>query len=414
MPDLALLLLQIAVILGLSRLAVPLFAKLAQPAVIAEMTVGLLLGPSLFGWIAPDLWSRLFPPSSLPALGVLSQVGLVAFMFVIGWRLDIGHLTTIGARAFVTGLVSIVVPFALGFGVAVVAWAGHAPPGVGLVPFALFMGAAMSITAFPVLARILMAHGLLESRIGTLALACAAFNDVAGWLILAAITAVVRAGGLGDAGQALIGLAIYGTVMVGIVRPLLARVGRARRDRSGTKTEDLAIVLVIMLLSAFTTEVLGVHALFGAFFAGVVMPRDEQARRVFTEAIEPLTTSLLLPLFFAFSGLRTSVDMISGAALWDDAALILLVAVVGKGVSSSLTVRAQGTPWIEALAIGILLNTRGLVELVVLNIGLDLGILSPVLFSMMVLMAFVTTLATSPLLWWLRRRPEFAALSSPR
>jgi Kef-type K+ transport system membrane component KefB len=271
----------------------------------------------------------------------------------------------------------------------------------------------MSITAFPVLARILTAHRLLESRIGTLAIACAAFNDVAGWLILAAITAVVRAGGLADAGRALIGLAIYGVVMAAIVRPLLARLGRTRRGTSSAKAEDLAIILVIMLVSAFATEMLGVHALFGAFFAGVVMPRDEQARRVFTEAIEPLTTSLLLPLFFAFSGLRTSVHLISGGGLWSDAALILLVAVVGKGVSSSLTVRAQGTPWIEALAIGILLNTRGLVELVVLNIGLDLGILSPVLFSMMVLMALVTTLATSPLLTWLRRRPEFAALGSP-
>ena len=397
MPSLSLLLLQIAIIVGLSRLATPVFAKLRQPPVIAEMSVGLLLGPSCFGWLAPALSARIFPPSSMPMLGTMSQIGLVLFMFIVGWRLDVQHLWTIGRLAFVTSLVSIVVPFTLGSIVAMLVWHPYAPPGVGPLPFALFMGTAMSITAFPVLVRILDDQRLLGTRIGILAVACAAFDDAAGWLILAAITAVARAGSLADAGLPLAGLAMYGVVMMTLVRPLLARIVARRGAAFGAAPADFGVILVVVVSSAFATEEIGVHALFGAFFAGVIMPRAPRAERVFNDSIEPIAASLLLPLFFAFSGLRTSVQLISGPELWMQTALILTVAVLGKGVGSALAARAMGMSRSDATLIGILLNTRGLVELVVLNIGLDLGILSPVLFSMMVLMALTTTLATSPL-----------------
>lgn len=401
-----LLLLQVAVILALCRLATPLFAKLRQPAVIAEMMVGLLLGPSFFGWLAPGLSERLFPPSSLPTLSAISQIGLVLFMFLVGWRLDVGHLRTIGRLALVTSLVSIVVPFVLGSGVAAVVWYPYAPPGVGLWPFALFMGAAMSMTAFPVLVRILDDQRLLATPIGTLAVACAAFGDAAGWLILAVVTAVARTGNISDAAVTLVGLIAYGFVMTMAARPLLTRIVRWQGATLGKTPAGVGAILVILLLSAFTTDALGIHALFGAFFAGTVMPRAVHAERAFARSIEPMATALLLPLFFAFSGLRTGVQLINGPELWVQTGSVLVVAVVGKGVASALAARAMGTSWAEASLIGILLNTRGLVELVVLNIGLDLGILSPLLFSMMVIMALVTTLATSPLIFVLKARTE--------
>jgi Kef-type K+ transport system membrane component KefB len=398
MPSLPLLLLQIAFILGACRLLTPVFARLGQPAVMAEMTAGLLLGPSCFGWLAPDLSAFVFPDGSLPTLALISQVGLVLFMFLVGWRLDVGHLRSIGRVAFITSLVSIIVPFSLGSSVAAVAWYRYAPPGVDPLPFALFMGTAMSITAFPVLVRILMDRQMLTTPIGTLAVACAAFNDAVGWLILAAITAIVRAGSLADAGLPLLGLLLYALVMVGIVRPFLTGFVRRKGGTFGKTPSDLAVMLVTVLVSAYATDVLGVHALFGAFFAGVIMPRAADAERVFTDRIEPITTALLLPLFFASSGLRTSLPLINDWALVGETVLILAVAVAGKGIGSAVAARATGMTWADALQIGILLNTRGLVELVVLNIGLDLGILSPVLFSMMVIMAFATTFATSPLL----------------
>ena len=406
MPSLPLLLLQIAFILGACRLLTPVFARLGQPAVMAEMTAGLLLGPSCFGWLAPGLSALLFPEGSLPTLALISQVGLVLFMFLVGWRLDVAHLRSIGRVALVTSLVSIIVPFSLGSSVAAVAWHRYAPPGVDAVPFALFMGTAMSITAFPVLVRILMDRQLLTTTIGTLAVACAAFDDAVGWLILAGITAIVRAGGLADAGLPLLGLSVYAMVMVGIVRPMLTKFVRRRGGTFGKAPSDVAVMLVTVLVSAYSTDALGVHALFGAFFAGIIMPRASDAERVFTEHIEPITTALLVPLFFASSGLRTSVPLINEWDLVGQTVLILAVAVAGKGIGSAVAARVMGMPWADAFLIGIMLNTRGLVELVVLNIGLDLGILSPVLFSMMVIMAFATTFATSPLLSLVVRPPR--------
>ena len=408
MPPVVLLLLQIAVILALSRLATPIARRLGQPPVIAEMVAGLMLGPSLLGWVAPGVSALLFPAASLPALSMLGQFGIALFMFMVGWRLEIETLKTVGRMALVTSIVSVAVPFALGSAVAVVAWYPYAPQGVALLPFALFMGSAMSITAFPVLARILADQGLTRTRIGVLAMTCAAFNDAVGWLILAAITMIVVTGNMANAGGTLAGLAVYVVVMFAVVRPLVARSARRPGAPFGRSPLSLAIIVVVTVASAYTTDALGVHALFGAFLAGIVMPRDEEAEHTFSEFVEPTAVTYLLPIFFAFSGLRTSVNLITGPELWAQTGLILAVAIGGKGVGSAFSARAMGATWADASLLGVLMNTRGLVELVVLNIGFDLGILSPVLFSMMVVMALTTTLATSPIVSRLKRHARLA------
>ena len=408
-PPALLLLVQILVILGFSRAAMPLAARVGQPPVIAEMIAGLLLGPSLLGWIAPQVFGLLFPAASLHTLSMIGQIGVVVFMFMVGWRLEIETLKTIGHMALVTSVVSMTVPFALGSTVALVAWYPYAPPGVALLPFALFMGSAMSMTAFPVLVRILADQGLTRTRVGVLAVTCAAFNDAAGWLILAAITMIVRAGSMADAGGTLAGLAVYLVVMFGVARPLVARIARRHGTSFGRSIEGVATIVLLVVASAYATDALGVHALFGAFLAGVVMPRDAEAERVFSESVEPMAVTYLLPLFFAFSGLRTSVNLIAGTELWAQTALILAVATGGKGVGTAIGARAMGATWADASLLGVLMNTRGLIELVVLNIGFDLGILSPVLFSMMVVMAVTTTLLTSPLVSTLKGRASMAA-----
>jgi Kef-type K+ transport system membrane component KefB len=399
------LLVQVAVILAFARVVRWLIVPLGQPAVVGEMVAGLILGPSLIGWLMPAASAALFPPSTLPALNTLSQIGLVLFMFFVGARMD-GH--KVQARrnvAMVTSATSIIVPFALG---AWLAWTLHdvlAPPGVGTLPFAMFFGTALSITAFPVLARILIDQRLLTTELGVLAIACAAFDDVTGWLILAGVTTLVRAEGSGAFVRAFVLFGSYLAVMVIGVRSALRRYVRFRGTDFGSMG-DLALVLLLVLLSAIATDRIGVHALFGAFFAGLIVPGEARIERTFERHLEPFTMTFLLPLFFAFTGLRTNVALIDNPALLLYAALILGTAVLGKAGASTIAARAMGSTWRDATALGILLNTRGLVELVVLNIGLDLGILSPVVFSMLVLMALVTTFMTSPIARGLLRREE--------
>ena len=398
---LQIVLLQVAVILAVSRVATRVFVALGQPAVIGEMVAGLLLGPSLFGWLMPTWSAALFAPPTLPLLNTLSQVGLVLFMFLVGLRLRSSHASARRHVAIVTSATSIVVPFALGALLATLVHDRLAPAGVGILPFALFMGTAMSITAFPVLARILIDRRLLATEVGVMAIACAAFDDVTGWLILAGITALVRSGDTQAWLARTLLLAGYLAAMLAIVRPALRWFARWRGPRFGASADDLALGFLVMLLSAVVTESLGVHALFGAFFAGLMMPRDAALERLFVERVEWVTMALFLPLFFAFTGLRTTVQLIDTPALWRDAAVILAVAIAGKGGASALAARAMGFGWREAGALGVLLNTRGLIELVVLNIGLELGILSPVIFSMLVLMALITTVMAPPLVTWL-------------
>ena len=377
-------LLQIAVILAVCRLLHEVVERIGQPPVIGEIIAGLLLGPSFFGWLAPDWFARLFPPASLSALNALSQIGLVLFMFLVGLHLDLADVWALRGVAGFAGLLSIAVPFAAGFALArplhVLA------PSAPLVPFSLFCAVAMSITAFPVLARILADQKLTATRLGHVAIACAAFNDVVAWALLAWIAAASR-----SLLEPIIVIVIYSTIMLFIVRPLLRRV-----------PNELATMLIFVFLSSWVTELAGLHALFGAFFAGVIWPRGSVNFGEVSAKIEPIAMAVLIPLFFSYTGLRTNI----GEVNWGYTSIIIAVAVFSKIGGTFAGARTMGFDSRNALSLGILLNTRGLVELVVLNVGLDLGILTPALFSMMVVMALVTTLMTTPALAVLRKASE--------
>jgi Kef-type K+ transport system membrane component KefB len=401
MAGFKLLILQIGTILIVARLVGWLFAKLHQPRVVGEMLAGILLGPSLLGWLAPNISSAVFPPESLGHLNSLSQLGLLIFMFLVGLELDLGHLRELGRAAVMTSQVSIIVPFVLGATFAIYLYPRLSDPGVSFVGFALFMGAAMSVTAFPVLARILTESNMLRTRVGSVAIACAAVDDVTAWCLLAGITVIVRASSVElPVWLTVSGLALFVLLMGLVVRPALRRLEMVYEKRR-TLTQDLiAIILLVVLASGWITETLGVHALFGAFLAGVVMPRHGRLSTELSQKFEALIVVLLLPIYFALTGLRSSIFLISDSRMWFYCAVIIVLAVAGKLGGSMLSARLNGMSWRESAAVGVLMNTRGLVELVILNIGLDLGILSPALFSIMVLMALVTTLMTTPLLRW--------------
>jgi Kef-type K+ transport system membrane component KefB len=395
MPELKLLFLQIAVILTTVRLMAVAFRFIGQPEVIGEMAAGILLGPSFFGRIAPAMMNGLFPAGGLGALYTLSQLGLVLFMFLVGLEVRPGSLRGSAKSVIVASQASILAPFLLG---GVLAWSLYPRLGNGApkLPFVLFLGAAMGITAFPVLARILADRKLMYTRVGVFAISCAAFDDLTAWCLLAVITVIARH----EANQnqlpwhlaALVG---YILAMVFLVRPAL------RRLLPGSTTPDLArfgATMILLLLSVWATEALAVHALFGAFLAGIVMPKGGKLKEDLRNRLESVTLVLLLPLFFAYTGLRTSVALLNSVELWLLCGLIVVVAVGSKFLVSLVIVHASGMQWRESLAVGVLVNTRGLVELVILNVGLDLHILSPTLFSIMVIMALATTLMTTPLM----------------
>jgi len=394
-PELKTLLLQIVVVYFVARALGWLFEKLRQPRVVGEILAGILLGPSLLGWLFPSVLSFLFPEQGLGPFYSLSQIGLLLFMFQVGLTLDLQEVRKQGPAVILTSNVSILLPLVAGVLLALFLYPRLSSPAVPLYVFALFMGTAMSITAFPVLARILMERNLLQTHVGSVAISCASVDDVTAWCLLALLSAKVRSSSSNSLGFALVGLATYVLVMIFVLRPIIHRIQASRPDNASV--DSLAILLIFMFLSAWTTEWLGVHALFGAFFAGVVLNRDAVLARSVAEKLGTVTT-VLLPLFFAFTGLRTSVRLLNGSALWFYCFLIILVAVLGKLVGSAVSARIMGMEWRAALSVGILMNTRGLVELVILNVGLDLDVISTTLFSMMVIMAVVTTLMTTPLL----------------
>jgi len=397
--NLVTLLLQVATIVIAARLVGVLFQHIGQPQVMGETVAGIMLGPSLLGWVAPGLYHALFPAASLSYLGALSQVGLLLFMFLVGLEFNATTIRNLGRAVVLTSHVSISAPFLLGSLLALYLYPRLSDQSVTFPAFALFLGAAMSITAFPVLARILTERRLTRTELGTLAIACAAVDDVTAWCILAYIVAFVRASHQSKPlWVTLAGVTLFGLLMIYVVRRFL-RQFQVSFARNGRITENMmAGLLLLLLLSAAMTEWLGVHLLFGAFLFGAILPRDNGFMRAVSEKLESITLVLLLPLFFAFTGLRTSIGLVRGPAMWLDCLLIILVAVAGKLGGSTIASRAAGVPWRNSIALGILMNTRGLMELVILNIGLELGVINQTLFSMMVLMALVTTFLTTPLI----------------
>ena len=393
---LAILLAQIVTIIIVARFFGWVFRKIGQPSVIGEIIAGIVLGPSLLGLYFPEFSLSLFPVESLGNLQFLSQIGLILFMFVIGMELDLKVLQNRAKDAIVISHASIIFPFALGIGLAYFVYYKFAPEGVAFLPFALFMGIAMSITAFPVLARIVQERGIHKTKLGAIVITCAAADDITAWCILAAVIAIVKAGTFVSS-LYIIGMAVaYVIFMLFVVKPFLKKIGELYATKDNLNKPVVAIFFLTLIISSYTTEIIGIHALFGAFMTGVIMPDITKFRSLFIEKVEDVSVILLLPLFFVFTGLRTQIGLLNDPYLWKVTGFIILVAVVGKFLGSALAAKFVGQSWRDSLTIGALMNTRGLMELIVLNIGLDLKVLTPEVFTMMVIMALVTTLMTGP------------------
>jgi Kef-type K+ transport system membrane component KefB len=405
---LAILLAQIVSIVIVARLFGWVCKKVGQPTVIGEIIAGIVLGPSLVGMYFPEFSAALFPAASLPNLQFLSQIGLILFMFVVGMELDLSVLKNKAHEAVVISHASIIIPFSIGMGLSYFIYEQFAPQNTQFLPFALFMGIAMSITAFPVLARIVQERGIQKTRLGTIVITCAAADDITAWCLLAAVIAIAKAGSFVSSVYVIALSVGYVLLMLKVVRPFLKRVGDLHASSENLSKPVVAIFFVTLILSAYATEVIGIHALFGAFLAGVIMPDNTSFRNLFIEKIEDVALVLLLPLFFVFTGLRTQIGLLDDVQLWQVTGLIVLAAVVGKFAGSALPARFVGQNWKDSLSIGALMNTRGLMELVVLNIGYDLGVLGPEIFAMMVIMALVTTIMTGPALdiidWTFKKR----------
>lgn len=395
---LSILLAQIITIVVVARILGWACKKIGQPTVIGEIIAGILLGPSLVGSLLPGFSEALFPASSLGNLQFLSQIGLILFMFMVGMELDLKTLKNRANEAVLISHASIIIPFALGMMLAYYIYENFAPSNVQFLSFALFTGIAMSITAFPVLARIVHERGIHKKRLGAIVITCAAVDDITAWSLLAAVIAIVKAGTFVSSLYTIAIAILYVFLMIKVVRPFLKRVGDLYPSRQNMGKQVVAIYFIVLILSSLATEIIGIHALFGAFMAGTIMPEDRKIRNIFIEKVEDIALVLLLPLFFVFTGLRTEIGLINDPYLWKITGLIILVAVTGKFAGSALAARFVGQNWRNSLSIGALMNTRGLMELVVLNIGYDLGVLSPEIFSMMVIMALVTTFMTGPAL----------------
>ncbi|HAE82368.1 MAG TPA: hypothetical protein DCK85_03190 [Ktedonobacter sp.] len=387
------ILLQLIVILVVVQIFGYLCKLIGQQWVIGEILAGLALGPSLLGTLLPGVKGFIFLASALPTLQTLGDIGLVLYMFSLGARLDTHLMLRQSRTAMITSISSILLPLVLGATLAFFLFPSLAGPKTDLVSFMLLVGTAMAITAFPVLARLLSEKNMLRSRIGTLALTCAAIGDIIAWFLLALVIAVVHAQGLPSIALTVGLTLLFIACMLTVMRPLLAYADRHIRS----KQLLAAISIILLLLSAYFTNSIGIHPVFGAFLMGIILPR----KTFFVElvrSIDRVNGVLFLPLFFVYSGLRTQIGLISAPWLWLICLLVLVVACVGKIFGGTFAVRFMGESWQDSLSLGILMNTRGLVELIVLNIGLDLGVLSPTLFAMLVIMALVTTMMASPLL----------------
>jgi Kef-type K+ transport system membrane component KefB len=401
MLNLVTLILQMAVVLGLCRLSGDLFLRIHQPRVNGEMFAGILLGPSLLGWVAPQLSRYLFPPSSFDFLNALGQLGVILFMFLAGLAIDPAELKSQAKATISTTIASIAAPMLLAFALAAYLYPRLASPGVNFVNFALLLGAAMTITAFPMLAKLLLERNMLSSALGTVAVGSACVAGVFTWCVLAYVVARIK-NPQNKLGLYLtfIGILLFTAAMFYLVKPWLQRFGNLYRESGALSEKSMAVMMVIVVAASVCSGYLGLHPLFGAFLVGAVMPKANRFGAYVTGRLEVITTAVLLPLYLAFSGLRTNLLTLRGAQMWLITGLIIIVAILGKVATSALSGWASGMSWREAAGLGWLLNMRGLICLIVLNIGLDLKIINSTIFSMMVVMALVNTFLTLPMFDW--------------
>ncbi|MDH4262229.1 MAG: cation:proton antiporter [Spirochaetia bacterium] len=395
-------LIQIIIILTLAGIFGYLFRLIGQPSVIGEILGGILLGPSFLGWISPSLFEVLFPVSSFPTLELLSQLGLCLFMFIIGMEIDLTLFRRSAQSALVISHSAILIPFMLGVLSAIWIYPSHSPEGISFLSFSLFIGIAMSITAFPVLARIVQERGLTKTHLGTMAITSAAINDITAWPVLTLIVAIANSSSLEHALYTFLYSIVFILSMIYVVKPLLKRAGRVYVSKENLTKGATTIIFLIILISSLTTESIGIHALFGSFLVGAIMPKESNLKKLFVEKIEDFSMVLLLPLFFAYTGLRTNIGLLSGDLI-SIFFLILGLAIAGKIGGSAIAALITGETLKNSISIGVLMNTRGLMELIVLNIGYDLGILSEDIFTIMVAVALLTTVLTGPLLSVIQR-----------
>ena len=396
--SIGILLLQIIVILMTCRLFGWLFAKMQQPTVIGEIVAGIVLGPSVLGHLLPSVSAFLFPFDSLQNINMLSQFGLILFMFAIGMELNITEVRQKLKETILISHTSTIFPFFLGMVTAYFLYNKYAYESTPFLSFALFVSIALSITAFPVLARIIQEKGLTKTHLGTISLASAANGDITAWCLLAVVVAIAQAGSMLSAIYNIGFSFIYLLLMFTVIRPFLRMIGHIYHNKEVVDKGLVAFMFLLLIVSSYLTEILGLHALFGAFVAGVVMPDNIKFRKIMTEKVEDVSLALFLPLFFVSTGLRTEIGLLNSPELWYMCGIFILVAIIGKFGGSLVAARFVGETWKDSLYIGALMNTRGLMELVVLTIGYDMKILTPPIFVMLVLMTLVTTFMTTPLI----------------
>lgn len=394
----AILLLQIILILLVSRFFGYLFSKINQPTVIGEILAGIILGPSLLGKFFPEVFNFLFTENTMGNLYILSQIGLILFMFVIGMELNIDNIKHRTSQIIVISHSSIIIPFALGMLLAYFVYLDFAANITRFLPFALFIGISMSITAFPVLARIIQEKGLTKKHLGSISIASAAIDDVTAWCLLAVVIAISSTGSIISSLYTILMAIAFIAIMLMIIRPFLQKVGQTHQNIETLNKRIVGFIFLILISSSFITQTIGIHALFGSFLAGVIMPTNINFRKLMIEKIEDVSVSLFLPLFFVFTGLRTEIGLLNTPYLWTVCLVFILIAIIGKFVGGALTAKLMGESWRDSLSLGILMNTRGLMELIVLNIGYEMNILPPTIFVMLVIMALVTTFMTTPIL----------------
>ncbi|MBN8542582.1 MAG: cation:proton antiporter [Deltaproteobacteria bacterium] len=387
----------LVIVIAFARLVGFLFRKLGQPPVMGEVLGGILLGPSVIGYFFPASSAFLFHGDSLDFLKHIAEVGICLYLFVMGLEIDLPRLRKTARSAILISQMSIVLPFGLGLLLAQQLYSNYAPAGFGILEFSLFIGVALSITAFPVLARILADSSLHKTRLGDLALTCAAIDDITAWCLLAIVTGIT--GKTNNAWTTIVLTIIYVLLMLAILRPILAKAISSLEKKIDRLPEALlAFAILGALTSAVITDVIGIHALFGAFLFGVIIPHESLIAKEVTSRLQDFIRILFLPAFFALTGMKTQISLISSPSDWLICAIIIAVAILGKFGGAYLGATLSGNTRREATILGVLMNTRGLVELIVLNIGLSLGILTPTLFTMLVLMALVTTFMAGPLL----------------